>query len=115
MRNNAMENIHGAYTTQSGDNSWNPAGIVAWRSGYLKQPEVDRKTRNKMESSHTGNGPEENDKTGGCRHGEQVATINHDMPLFALKHNLDLNRSLFLTVTFYLRSFGERERCYSVC
>ena len=36
-----------------------------------------------MESSQTGNGPEENDKTGGCRHGEQVATINHDMPLFA--------------------------------
>ena len=47
MRNNAMANIHGAYTTQNGVNSWNPAGIVAWRSGYLKQPEVDRKTRNK--------------------------------------------------------------------
>ena len=65
-------------------------------------------------SSQTGNGTEENDKTGGCRHGEQVATINHDMPPFALKHNLDLNRSLFLTVTFYLQSFEERERCYVV-
>ena len=68
----------------------------------------------KMESSQTGNGTEENDKTGGCRYGEQVATINHDMPPFALKHNLDLNRSLFLTVTFYLQSFEERERCYVV-
>ena len=68
----------------------------------------------KMESSQTGNGTEENDKTGGCRHGEQVATINHNMPPFALKHNLDLNRSLFLTVTFYLQSFEERERCYVV-
>ena len=30
------------------------------------------------------------------------------------KHNLDLDRSLFLTVTFYLQSFEERERCYVV-
>ena len=49
MRYNAMENIHGAYTTQNGNNSWNPAGIVVWGSGYLKQPEVDRKTLNKNE------------------------------------------------------------------
>ena len=67
-----------------------------------------------MELSQTGNGPEETDKSGGCHHGEKVATINHDTPLFALKHNLDLNRSLFLTVTSYLKSFEERERCYMV-
>ena len=62
-----------------------------------------------MESSQTGNGPEENDKTGGCRHGEEVATINHDMSLFALKHNLDLNRSLFLTDTF-IYNLSRREK-----
>ena len=114
MRNNAMENITWCLYNPKWRQFKNPAGIVALRSGYLIQPEVDRKTRNKNESSQPGNGTEENDKTGGCRHGEQVATINHDMPPFALKHNLDLNRSLFLTVTFYLQSFEERERCYVV-
>ena len=94
-----------------------------WRQfmeSFLGDPDTENnrkwtgKRGTKMESSQTGNGTEENDKTGGCRHGEQVATINHDMPPFALKHNLDLNRSLFLTVTFYLQSFEERERCYVV-
>ena len=67
-----------------------------------------------MESPKTGNGTEGNDKCGGRHHGEKVAANNHDMPLLALKHNLDLNRSLFLTVTSYLKSFEERERCYMV-
>ena len=46
----------------------------------------------KMESSRTGNGPE-----------------YHDMALFALKLNLDLNRSLFFTVTLFTIFRGGRK------